>query len=818
LALARQSWSLIPAPSAEDSAQWRCLEGALGEQLGDTTGFQRIMSGRAIGARANAARVTATCDLLIAQSAERRGYFQAAAGSAADALRTFERIHFTVGVALAAQWYGYALFQRGTLSPARRLLERAILAAQATQFVSVEAWARTGLAELLLTAGDLGAARRHAAIAARSHEARSDLWGLAVTRRFEGRALEATMQLHDAQARYEQAVTAFRRAGLALNAIEPLRTVALLQMRRGLMDSAESTLNETARLARGTGSTGWEVEQPILLARLAMLRGRLTTADSLLGLARRSYPWREKGRVRVLDVQVALLEAQLALRRDQAAVADTAVTYVSAVVDEWRRTVSDSTLRAGLAQLHTTWGAMSNAYPDVVARLAAAGRAELAFRFLESVRARDIVERQLLAVGMLADTAAGAIHSRRVNRSYPVTTLVELRRRLSPDEAFVALCQGIDEVPGTAIVVTRDTTIVIVLPRRDVLAPQIERFTRVAAAGADPVDVSRELGNALMTPIARALPPHVVRLLVSPDGDLYRVPFDALRLDDGRYTIERFAISIVPSATAALTLRAAAAVPTETVVAIGDAAFASPRSGAGDGDDPTSPRNGIEIGDPFASIALSRLPHSAEEARRVAQYGIRSRVITRAGATEAAVRQIDWRNVAVAHFATHGLVDAESQRGSALALTPVAPRDDGFLTAAEISILPLNAPLVMLSACRTLGGLVLFGEGLRGLAAPFLEAGARAVVATHWSIGDRSTVPFVDRFYAALAGGARVDDALRLVKLAAIRDGARISDWGAFAVIGDGAMQPRLRRITNPPRPWLRDTRQPRRDTTVARS
>jgi hypothetical protein len=97
------------------------------------------------------------------------------------------------------------------------------------------------------------------------------------------------------------------------------------------------------------------------------------------------------------------------------------------------------------------------------------------------------------------------------------------------------------------------------------------------------------------------------------------------------------------------------------------------------------------------------------------------------------------------------------------------------------------------------------------------EAGARAIVVTHWSIGDRSVLPFVDRFYAAMASGESVGDALRRTKLAAIRDGARISDWAAFTVIGDASMRPSFRQRRLSPMNWLHDLIQPTRDTSTAR-
>jgi CHAT domain-containing protein len=214
----------------------------------------------------------------------------------------------------------------------------------------------------------------------------------------------------------------------------------------------------------------------------------------------------------------------------------------------------------------------------------------------------------------------------------------------------------------------------------------------------------------------------------------------------------------------------------------------------------------------FSGIRLARLPQSAQEAHRVAEYGTRSVVLTRAAANELAIRSADWSTVGVVHFATHALI-GESQSRTALALAP-SGSDDGFLTTSEIASLRLNGSLVVLSACQSLGGQILGGEGLRGLTGPLFEAGARAIVVTHWSIGDRSVLPFVDRFYASMASGQSVGDALRQTKLAAIRDGARISDWAAFTVIGDASMRPPLRPRRLSPLDWLHDLVQPTRDTS----
>jgi len=60
-----------------------------------------------------------------------------------------------------------------------------------------------------------------------------------------------------------------------------------------------------------------------------------------------------------------------------------------------------------------------------------------------------------------------------------------------------------------------------------------------------------------------------------------------------------------------------------------------------------------------------------------------------------------------------------------------------------------------------------------------------SVVATGWQVGDQRTVQFVERFYAELARGQPVSEALRAAKLAALQRGAPAAAWAAFMVVGD---------------------------------
>jgi hypothetical protein len=153
-------------------------------------------------------------------------------------------------------------------------------------------------------------------------------------------------------------------------------------------------------------------------------------------------------------------------------------------------------------------------------------------------------------------------------------------------------------------------------------------------------------------------------------------------------------------------------------------------------------------------------------------------------ASESYLKRTTWRGVAVMHFATHALVDDRVLARSVIALTP-GEGQDGFLDPGELAALHLDAELVVLSGCRTAGGVVLVGEGLQGLTEPLLEAGVRAVVASNWALGDRTTLPFVDRFYAGIARGMTAGDALRQARVGRDSQRCRIDQWSAFTLVGD---------------------------------
>ncbi len=156
----------------------------------------------------------------------------------------------------------------------------------------------------------------------------------------------------------------------------------------------------------------------------------------------------------------------------------------------------------------------------------------------------------------------------------------------------------------------------------------------------------------------------------------------------------------------------------------------------------------------------------------------------------------------IVHFATHGLLAAETEAVGQLAepalmLTPpdkATDEDDGLLTASEVTQLKLDADWVVLSACNTAaGGSDMAGaETLSGLARAFFYAGARALLVSHWAVDSEATVELITKAFNEIKTDRRVGraEALRRSMLALIGRGGRNAHpavWAPFVVVGEGA-------------------------------
>lgn len=200
------------------------------------------------------------------------------------------------------------------------------------------------------------------------------------------------------------------------------------------------------------------------------------------------------------------------------------------------------------------------------------------------------------------------------------------------------------------------------------------------------------------------------------------------------------------------------------------------------------------LADPAKIAKLAPLPGTETELKAIAAVLGATPDAIRLGpnATEAAVRA-DSRlaGARVVVFATHGLLPGELDGFAepGLVFTPPAvasARDDGVLSASEAAALTFDAEWMVLSACNTAtadgrGG----GDALSALGRAFLYAGADALLASRWRVGDDVTAALTVETLANArrnprAGrAAALQAAMRAIRTGRRVDGSAVEGWTA---------------------------------------
>ena len=159
----------------------------------------------------------------------------------------------------------------------------------------------------------------------------------------------------------------------------------------------------------------------------------------------------------------------------------------------------------------------------------------------------------------------------------------------------------------------------------------------------------------------------------------------------------------------------------------------------------------------------------------------------------ATIPQID--SYSVVHFATHAAFvrgspdDSFILFGNGDTVTLSEVRDTWYLT---------NVDLIVLSACQTAVGEELGnGEEILGFGYLMQDAGARAAIASLWSVSDGGTQALMNAFYKQLkTGNFTKAEALRQAQIALINDDSSVLGgkkgithpyyWAPFILIGNG--------------------------------
>jgi CHAT domain-containing protein/Flp pilus assembly protein TadD len=343
--------------------------------------------------------------------------------------------------------------------------------------------------------------------------------------------------------------------------------------------------------------------------------------------------------------------------------------------------------------------------------------------------------------------------------------------------------------------------------------------------------VSFALHRRLFAPLAKALGPARF-VYLAPDGDLNRLPFEALVDTQGKYLIETYRFAYLSSGRDLLR-------------------------------EPVKPAHGTVVfaGPDFQLDSSKRL----SQAQRV--LGKRAVPLTR-GQTQTSVRGLGWKPLPGAaaeagdiqkilgggpyspvtcylgtealeevlkampppralHLATHGFyLDRDPDTPVLLDEPGAAPTrgrlklmddpllrsgivlaganaigddgatagsvDDGWVTAGEIAFLNLRGTeLVVLSACQTGLGEVRNGEGVYGLRRAFLHAGARTLVTSLFEVPDSETRDLMKRFYTGLQAGQGKLAALHTAQFELLRQRRQMHGaahpffWASFVLVGD---------------------------------
>lgn len=345
------------------------------------------------------------------------------------------------------------------------------------------------------------------------------------------------------------------------------------------------------------------------------------------------------------------------------------------------------------------------------------------------------------------------------------------------------------------------------------------------------VDAGPKLREALFDPLKNALGDRK-RLILAPDGDIYRLPFGVLPLDKERYIIDDYHISYVGAGRDILRFGAVSASSGAAPLVIADPDYDLEAGAKSVGVDGGAAQEGQSRDMVRYANHFARLPGTRVEGESIAaMLGVKALE----GASAAKRTVEDARSPRILHIATHGFFLPNQQRpptakeyqtdwgktGAADLANPLSrgmenpllrsglvlagantwlggkqlsPEfEDGILTAQDASGLDLlSTDMVVLSACQTGLGDIKVGEGVFGLRRAFLLAGAKTLVMSLWKIPDEETRMLMEGFYKRILEGTPRAEALRESQLEVRAVAAEPLFWGAFISQGDpGPLKPK---------------------------
>ena len=355
----------------------------------------------------------------------------------------------------------------------------------------------------------------------------------------------------------------------------------------------------------------------------------------------------------------------------------------------------------------------------------------------------------------------------------------------------------IGEEESYLIIIKRNNAKIYVLAGRDDLEKSLRGYIKLFSFSSNDnkvgVEAAKRIGKELIPLEKGGLFEDAEAIIVIPDGILHYLPFETLRASIGHgsgYLVEKLVISYCPSASSLFVLkeRKKRKAGQRMLLALG---------GPNYGILPTSEHENIKkevIRQLYREqgFRFSSLPFSKREVLEIGKFFDKNErtILVGEKASEEAIKKLPLIDYRLIHFACHGFLDERNPFRSALVLSLNSQQeDDGYLQMREIYGLSLNADLVVLSACQAGNGIMERTEGPMGLVRPFFYAGARSVIASLWSISDKTTVLFMKEFYRNLVEGRAIGKALQLAKNRMLNSAwSHPFYWAGFILNGDPAV------------------------------
>ena len=319
-------------------------------------------------------------------------------------------------------------------------------------------------------------------------------------------------------------------------------------------------------------------------------------------------------------------------------------------------------------------------------------------------------------------------------------------------------------------------------------------------------EFARTLHRQVMAPI-RPLLGDARHLLLSPDGQLAVIPFEALLDEQNKYLIQRYAFSYLTTGRELLRHQLAPKSFSPPVV-FANIDYNQQEITASSG------VRGLENRPPghLPNLQFTSLYNTLEEANKIKEIFPDTKIISGKKATEAAIKQI--QAPSILHLATHGFFITDKEIAdnfnpqlletlklenpllrSGLAFAGINNRlqasshiNDGILTALEVTGLNLRGTqLVVLSACDTGLGDLKVGGRLYGLRRALVIAGSQTQVLSLWMIDDQGTKDLMVKYYQNLNAGKGKHDALRQAQLEFLKipEYQHPYYWASFVASGD---------------------------------